>query len=411
MKAVILAAGEGKRMHPLTFTRPKAMVYTGGKPLVWHVLHEVKKAGINEAIVIVKYRKEKILEYFRTNDIGMKLEFIEQDEKYGTGAALLSAEGKINNTFLVISSDIITDASVIKELIAFHQDRYQQEKGITVAAKTVENPKSYGVLQVNNEKVTCVKEKPESPDRSDSNLINTSIYVMDETIFPKLEAITPSVRREYELTDVLVGAKCIEIHGFWTDIAYPWQLFDVQDYLLQRMEANAVCGGKVENSTIKGKLIMEKDAEIFDSYIGEGIHYIGEGTKIGPHSCLYGNNSLGKYCEIGESTTVKNSILFDNVKAKHLTYIGDSIIGENVNFGAGTQIANYRFDEKVVSVLTESGLVNTERKKFGAVVGDNVKFGVLSCVMPGKTIENECWVNSGVVVNKNFKNFLSKGSE
>lgn len=392
MKAIILAAGEGKRMHPLTYTRPKAMVCTAGKPLLWHVLSEVKKAGITEALIIVKYKKEKITEYFSDakNTLGMKLEFVEQGSWYGTAAALLAAKGKVNGSFLVIAGDLITEASVIRKVIAAH------EKGITLAAKKVENPKHYGVLQVAGGKVTGVQEKPEHPD---GNLINISVYVMDDAVFPKLEAITPSLRGEYELTDVLVGAKCVETEGFWMDIAYPWHLFDAQDRLLSGMEASS---GKVENSTVKGKLIMEEGAEIFDSYVDEGMHYIGAGTKVGPHSYLRGNNSIGRHCEIGESTTVKNSILFDHVKAKHLTYIGDSVIGESVNFGAGTQIANFRFDEGVVNVLTEGGWVNTGRKKMGTVVGDNTKFGVLSCVMPGKTIGNGCWISSGVNVDRNL---------
>lgn len=392
MKAVVLAAGEGKRMHPLTFTRPKAMVYCAGKPLLWHVLHEVKNTGISEAVVIVKYRKEKILEYFaaNANELGMKLEFVEQGEKYGTGAALLSAKGKVGGNFLVIAGDLITEAGLIKKVIEAH------EGGITVAAKRVENPKHYGVLEVKDGKIAAVEEKPAEPK---GNLANISIYMMDEGVFPKLEAITPSLRGEYEITDILVGAKCIEVDGFWMDVAYPWNLFDAQEHLLQKMEANT---GKVENSTVKGKLIMEEGAEIFDSYVDEGMHYVGAGTKIGPHSYLRGNNSIGKNCEIGESITIKSSILFDNVRAKHLSYIGDSIIGEGVNFGAGTQIANFRFDESMVSVLTEAGWVNTGRKKFGAVVGDGTKFGVLSCVMPGKTIGNGCWISSGVVVDRNI---------
>ncbi len=392
MKAVILAAGEGRRMHPLTFTRPKAMVYTAGKPLLWHVLNEVKKAGISEALIIVKYRKEKIEEYFSDarNSLGMKIEFLEQGEKYGTGAALLSAKGKISGNFLVIAGDLITEADVIKKVIAAHSG------GITLAAKQMENPKHYGVLEVKDGKVAALEEKPENPK---GNLANISIYCMDETVFAKLEAITPSLRGEYELTDVLVGAKCVETDCFWMDVAYPWNLFEAQDYLLKKMEANT---GKVENSTVKGKLIMEEGAEVFDSYVDEGMHYIGAGSRVGPHAYLRGNNSIGRNCEIGESTTVKNSILFDGVKAKHLSYIGDSVVGEGVNFGSGTQIANFRFDESVVNVLTESGWVNTGRKKFGAVIGDHVKFGVLSCVMPGKTIGPGSWISSGVNVDRNI---------
>lgn len=389
MKAIILAAGEGKRMHPLTYTRPKAMVYAAGKPLLWHLLNEAKKAGISEATVIVRYKKEKVIEYFSRENLGMKINFAEQGEKYGTGAALLAAREQGEGEFLVLAGDIVTEASVLKKVMDAHAG------GITAGAKKVDNPKHYGIFRVQDGKITGVEEKSENPK---GNLANISIYAMDSGMFGKLDALTPSLRGEYEITDILVGAKCAEVEGFWMDAAYPWNLFEVQDFLLSKMEAKA---GKVENSTVKGKLIMEDGAEIVDSYIDEGMHYIGAGTRIGPHSYLRGNNSIGRNCEIGESTTIKNSILSDGVKAKHLTYIGDSVIGENVNFGAGTQIANYRFDEGVINVLTETGWVNTARKKFGTAVGDDTKFGVLSSVMPGKTIANNCWIGSGVTVDAN----------
>ncbi|MEM3432471.1 MAG: glucosamine-1-phosphate N-acetyltransferase, partial [Candidatus Bilamarchaeaceae archaeon] len=104
--------------------------------------------------------------------------------------------------------------------------------------------------------------------------------------------------------------------------------------------------------------------------------------------------------------TVKESVIFDEVDAKHLAYIGDSVIGRNVNFGAGTQLANFRFDEGNVNVSTERGWVNSGRRKLGAIVGDNVKFGVLASVMPGKLIGPNCWIHSGVVVNRNVPSGL-----
>lgn len=394
MKAIILAGGEGKRMQPLTYTRPKAMLYTAGKPLLYHVLSEVKNAGITQAVIVVKYKMEKIIEYFKENNLGMSLEFVEQGEKYGTLEALISAKDKVSGDFLVIAGDLITEAKAIKKVLENHKDK------ITVGAKRVENPKSYGVFELNGGKIARVEEKPENPK---TNIVNTSIYAMNETIFDKLKEPVSGKRKEYELTDLLIGAKCVEINEFWMDVAYPWHLLDAQDYLLPKIKSNTG-KGKIENSTIKGKLIMEAGAEIFDSYVGNGIHYLEKGVKIGPHSFLRGNNSIGENSEIGESTSIKNSILFRNVTAKHLTYIGDSIIGENVNFGSGTQIANYRFDEKIVNVSTSTGLVSTGRKKFGAIVGDNSKFGALSCVMPGKTIGSNCWIAPSSLINQNIPN-------
>ncbi|MEK6979230.1 MAG: bifunctional sugar-1-phosphate nucleotidylyltransferase/acetyltransferase [Candidatus Micrarchaeota archaeon] len=407
MKAIILAAGEGVRLKPLTNTRPKVMLQVAGKPILWHLLHEVKKAGITEVVIVVRYLKEKIIEYFGKPEIqkelGMKIEFVEQSEKNGTGEAILTAEkeivGKSGGCFVALAGDIVTEASVIKAVIDAHKNESSKTKNkITLAVKKVKNPHLYGVVELNqNGTVRLFEEKTQHPK---SDLANLSVYCMDETVFSEIRTIPKSERGEYEIVNIFIGAQAVTVDGFWMDVGYPWHLFEANDYLLSRNDGDTSLG-KIENSTIRGKVILEQGAEVFDSYI-EGTSYIGAGSKIGPGAILKGNNSIGANCEIGGATTIKNSILFDNVKAKHLSYIGDSIIGSDVNFGSGTQIANFRFDSDNVNVLTERGWVNTGRKKFGTVVGDNTKFGVLACTMPGKLIGENCWISSNVVVNKNI---------
>ena len=377
-------------MRPLTYTRPKAMLQVAGKPLIWHVLANLKKARITEAVVVVKYKKEQIIDYLKEEKLGMTIEFAVQGEKHGTAAAIYDAREKAGEEFLVVAADNVCDPEIYRDVVEAY------EGGKTVALKKVDEPHRYGIGEVKNGVLVGMEEKPEHPK---GDLANISVYAFNRGIFDEIKKLAPSPRGEYEITDVLKGAQVVETEEFWMDVGYPWHLFKLNEYLLGGMEANA---GTVENSTVKGKLIMEEGAEVIDSFV-EGTSYIGAGTKIGPHALLRGFNSIGKNCEVGESTTVKNSILFDNVKAKHLTYIGDSVVGQGVNFGSGTQIANYRFDSGNVNVLTEKGWVNSGRKKLGAIIGDNVKFGVLSCTMPGKTIGYDCWVGSSVVVNRNLR--------
>jgi bifunctional UDP-N-acetylglucosamine pyrophosphorylase/glucosamine-1-phosphate N-acetyltransferase len=388
MKAVILAAGDGKRLRPLSETRPKAMLPVAGKPILHHLLEEARKAGISEAVVIVRHLKERITEYFSKNDCGVKLEFLEQGAENGTGAALLCAKGRITDTFMVLAGDIVTDSSVIKSVIAAH------DGGISVALKKVPNPHEYGVAELSNGRISLFEEKPKHPK---SDLANLSVYCMEPAVFRELESLGKSERGEHELVNLFTGARGVVVDGYWRDIAYPWNLLEANEHVLSGMEART---GMIENSTINGKVIMEDGAKIINSYV-EGCAYIGAGTTIGPNAYLRGFNSIGRNCHIGSGTTVKSSILLDRVNAKHLSYIGDSVIGENVNFGSGTQVANYRFDEKNVLVLTEKGWVDSGRNKLGAFVGDNTKFGVLSCTMPGKCIGANCQVHSGVVVNRN----------
>jgi len=388
MKAVIMAAGEGVRLRPLTSTRPKVMLPVAGKPILHHLLLEAKKAGISEAVVIVRYLKEKVIDYFKDKDLGIKLKFVEQGPENGTAAAILAAEKEIQDTFVVLAGDTITEASVIRQVIDGHKGK------VTLGVKKVANPHLYGVVELSGDTVSIFEEKPQHPK---TDLANLSVYCMDASIFSEIRSIPKSERGEYEIVNLFVGAKAVVVDGYWVDIAHPWDMLDVNEYLLTKMEANL---GEIDNSTIKGKVIMEPGAKIINSYV-EGIAYIGTNTIIGPNAYLRGVNAIGANCSIGESTTVKSSILFDNVNAKHLAYIGDSVIGEGVNFGAGTQLANFRFDELNINVQTERGWANTGKKKFGAVVGDGVKFGVLSCTMPGKLIGEGSWISSGVVVNKN----------
>ncbi len=392
MKAVILAAGEGKRLRPLTHTTPKCMLPIAGKPILLHMLLTLKELGITEAIIIVKHLKEKIISYFKDKDLGIKLTFIEQGEEYGTGAALLYAKEHIQEPFLMLAGDTILDSSIVKAVIASHK------KGITLAVKKVEHPHLYGVVELDsNNRVSKLEEKPIHPK---TDLANLSVYMFDPDIFSKLEQIKSSSRGEYEITDALLGAQAVVVNGFWMDIAYPWQLFDALEFILGKMDSDTK-NGLIDNSTINGKVVLGKGAKIINSYI-DGDVYIGENTTIGPNAYIRGTSSIGSNCAIGSGSTVKASILFDHVNAKHLSYLGDSIIGNDINFGSGTQIANYRFDAGHISVMTEKGWVNTGRKKFGCVIGDNTKFGVISCVMPGKLIGNNCWVSSGVVVNENL---------
>jgi bifunctional UDP-N-acetylglucosamine pyrophosphorylase/glucosamine-1-phosphate N-acetyltransferase len=391
-KAVILAAGEGKRLRPLTYTRPKCMIYLAGKPILHHIINTAYKAGVREAYVIVKYKKESITNYFKKTETGVKLHFIEQGNRYGTGAAFLEAGDYINEPFFGIAGDVISEPSALMKLSSQH------EGGISIALKRVDDPSEYGIAIVEKGYIKQFEEKPSKPK---SNLANCSMYVFEPSIFKKMENIKKSRKGEYEVTDLLKNEsiRAVEISEYWLDMGMPWQLFNANEFILGKMKERR---GNIENSTVKGKVIMEKGSAIYDSYI-EGPLYLGANSTVGPHSYIRGTTSIGNNCSIGDSTTVKNSIIFDHVNAKHLAYVGDSIIGEGCNFGAATQIANYRFDEGSIKTTIGDVVVDTKRKKLGAIIGDNTKMGVLSSVMPGKSIGDNCWIGANVMVNENIE--------
>lgn len=394
-QAVVLAAGEGKRLRPLTYTRPKCMIPLAGRPILHHVLANLQSAGVKRAVVVVKYMEDTVRKHFSKNDLGMELEFVTQGQKYGTAAAFAQAAGKIDSTFFAAAGDVITTPAAIKQLAAAHEGR------ISAMLTEVEKSEQYGIAKVEKGYLAGFEEKPKNaPERG---LANCSLYVMEPQMFKALAAVKKSPRGEYEMTDILKSekVKAVVTSEYWLDMGLPWQLFDANRFLLEKM-GEKKDKSQIENSTIKGKVILEPGAKILDSYV-EGPLYVGSNTTIGPHAYIRGVSSIGANCSIGDSTTVKNSIIFDHVNAKHLSYIGDSIIGEGCNFGSATQIANFRFDASSIKAKVADVIIDTQRKKFGAIIGDGVKMGVLSSVMPGKMIGDHCWIGANVMVNENVE--------
>ncbi|HID72827.1 TPA: hypothetical protein EYP38_02695, partial [Candidatus Micrarchaeota archaeon] len=240
MKAVIMAAGEGVRLKPLTETRPKVLLQIAGKAIIHHLIDEAKEAGITEAVIIVRAMKDRIIEYFKENDPGIPLKFVEQGEQNGTAAAILAAENEIKDTFIVLAGDTVTESKVIKQVIDGHKGN------ITLGVTKVSAPQHYGVVELSGDTISLFEEKPKHPK---SELANMSIYVMEPTVFNEIRTIPKSERGEYEIVSLFVGAKAVVTDGYWKDIAYPWELLTVNEYILGRLDHQS---GHIESSTVNG---------------------------------------------------------------------------------------------------------------------------------------------------------------
>jgi len=404
MKAIIMAAGKGTRLQPLTHTRPKVMIPIAGKPILQHVLEACEKAGITEAGIIVKYLGKNIKEFFGKNFNNLKITYFEQGEKIGTGEALLSAEG-FSDEFILLAGDIVVDSKDLKKMIELAKDGKNIIGLKQVSESEISN---YGAVQVDEKrgKARTIVEKPKK--FSHKPLINTSVYALNGNIFEDLKKTKLSERGELELTNALNNyAKRNELdyhvlEEYWLDMGMPWHLLNANEFLLKKVKKSVHESAVIENSVVKGEVVIEKGVKIMSSHI-EGPAIIEENAELGPHSYVRPYTVIGRECSIGDSTTVKNSILMRGINAKHLAYIGDSIIGDECNFGAATQIANFRFDEGYIKAEVQGKVHVTLRKKFGCVIGDNTKTGVLSCIMPGKMIGDNCWIGAGTVVDFNVE--------
>lgn len=381
MECVVLAAGEGKRMRPLTATRPKVMIPLANRPMTNHLVCAARDAGISEFILVVGYQEQAVRDYFGDgSDLGVSIRYVTQRRQKGTADALRIVEDQVSGPFLLLNGDMILRSSDIAAIIGtdapcmgiYHSD----------------HPEDFGVVTVEGDRVTGLEEKSGTPR---GNLINAGVYLFSPAIFPALRSVGPSPRGELELTDALsdlIRERTLRAHtlSFWLDAGYPWDLLDANATLLGEIEP-AVRGTVEEGVSLSGRVSIGAGTVVRSGTYIEGPCIIGEECRIGPHAYIRGATSIGDRCHIGHSTEIKNSIIMHDTRIPHFNYVGDSIIGSGCNFGAGTKIANLRHDHGTVVIRG----VNTRRAKMGAVIGDDVRFGI------------NCSVNVGTVVGSRVR--------
>lgn len=398
MDAVILAAGEGTRLRPLTSTRPKPMLPVAGKPILEWGLEALEESGVRKAVLVVGYRKEKIMEYFGKRFRKLRLEYVTQQEPLGTAHAVSTAEGRVREEFLVMNGDLIVSADLIGGLIHRHQ---KKKATASICLIKVKNPKDLGVVTLKGDKVVGIEEKPEKPK---SDLANAGIYVFNKKIFEAIKKIKKSKRLEYEIPDAIKELmKEDNVCGFlgegmWIDVGRPWDLLDANETLMKKQKPKKE-GAEIEPYvTIKGPTYIGEKTLIKSGTYIEGPCYIGRGCVIGPNAYIRAYSTIMDEVKVGNAVEVKNSIIMKGTHISHLTYVGDSIIGEKCNFGAGTNVANLRVDEVEVKVEIKKQLTSSGKRKFGCLMGDNVKTGINVSIMPGRAIYPNAYVEAGSVV-------------
>lgn len=391
----MLAAGEGKRMRPLTYTKPKVMLPIANKPILeWNLINAVK-AGIKDFIFVIGYRGEAVRNYFGNGEKWkVSIEYVNQGQPLGTAHAIGITKNFVDD-FIVMCGDTIFGSNDIKKIM---------EKEQSIGLVKVRDAKEYGVVELKGRKIIKIHEKMKEPI---GNIINAGIYHFNEKIFDFIEQTKKSIRGEYEITDSInLMAKDEEIKGiyldYWRDIVYPWDLLDANVEILDSMKGK-IDGIVEKNVTIKGKVVIGKGSIIMDGSYIEGPVVIGSNCKIGPNCYIRPYTSIGNGCHIGNACEVKNSIIMDNSNVPHQNYVGDSVIGSNCNLGAGTKIANLRLDKKNIFVYSNGKKIDTKRRKLGAIVGDNVQTGINAVINVGTFIGNNVFIGPGAIANGEIK--------
>jgi len=404
-KAVVLAAGKGVRLWPLTEKRSKHMIPIAGRPVIEHLVSAIRSSAIRSLVLVTGYEEELIRKYLGDGgNWGVKVEYVHQADISGTATALSVARDWLRDRdFLAVYGDIVVTPNAIRRVIDTYRRKGQRP---TVGVAPVSRPELYGMARTSGEWLTEIVEKPEA-SASPSNLANTGIYVLSPTIFDYLQQAPRSGRGEFEITDAIsslagsgssvawarIGA------SDWQDIGRPWDLLSANANLLARSKRSV--GGTIEKGvTITGQVTIEKGATVRTGTVIEGPAWVGSGAILGPCAHIRAGTSIGRGVAIGNFCEIKNSIIMDGTRIQHLSYVGDSIIGERCNLGAGTMVANVKSSGKTVRMRIRDSLEDSGLRKLGVFSGDDVKTGINSSIMPGIRIASGAMVPPGSVISE-----------
>lgn len=401
IKSIILAAGKGTRMKS---DMPKVLHTIFDKTLVGYVIDAVNNTGLaDENFVIVGHQAERVEEYINKNYDNAKC--VLQSPQLGTGHAVSMALPYLKDfdgEVIILCGDTpLITSETIKEFVEYHREN---KSDLTVMSAIFENPTNYGRIIRNQDGSlnSIVEEKDATPEQKAVKEINAGIYCINwAKIKPAFNELTSNnAQGEYYLTDIIkwgneknlsVNAYTLknneEIFGINSKTHLAEATKMLNNKIVQKHLDNGVQIIDPATTWISPETEIGADTVIYPSCYINGKNKIGKHCKIGPFAHLRGDVVLEDYVKIGNFVEVKKTTIKSHTNACHLTYLGDSEIGSNVNIGAGTITANYNPLTKV---------------KSKTIIKDNVKIGSNSVLVAPVTIEEGANVGAVGVITKNI---------
>ncbi|SEH46504.1 glucose-1-phosphate thymidylyltransferase [Halopenitus malekzadehii] len=372
--AVVLAAGEGRRLEPLTNRRPKPMLPVATRPILEYVIEAIREAGIDRIVLVVGYRQERIRNHFGDgDDWDVDVEYVEQANQLGTGHALLQAEPAVGDRFVVLNGDRIVDADLVRRV----REATLAGDAPVMAVTDVDHPREYGVVTLDGEdRVTGIAEKPEAP--VSTSRINAGVYGFTAAVFDAIRETSPT--GELALTDTLDRIAdenpitAIGYRGQWLDVSYLWDLLRVNASLVGADE-EADAGSDADSAP-----------EIADDVV------VGDDVRLGANAVVGGGSALGENATVGPNAVVEGSVVFPDAVIEAGAVVRDAVVAGNARVGANATIAGGR------STVVVDDEVHPD-VRLGGVVGDNATVGGGATLVPGTVLGDVSRVDPGAVVS------------
>lgn len=373
--ALILAAGEGKRLRPLTRHRPKPMLPAGTDPILGHVFDELIAAGIDEFTVVVGYGRTAVQSHFGPSYRERPIEYVVQETQLGSGHALNVAAETIDEATVVVNGDQLVDRSIIAETLATHG-----ETAATLGVIPSADVSDYGGVVANSE--GTVEKVVEKPTDGQDYRLNAGVYVLEPEAVEIMTAVEPR-SGELSIVDCLSALlnsdesiAVAETDGMWIDATYPWDLLEVAETLLEaeRLETRISPSAQVHDAaTLIEPVVLAPDC------------VIGPGAVVGPNVCLRENVTVGANATIGRSVIDSDSNIGPN------TTVIDCVAGRGVQIGPGSTIVGGPGDVHVGTTIHQD-------ERLGALIADRTRDLGGVTYAPGTIVGAEVVIHSGATV-------------
>ena len=367
------------------------MLPVADRPLAAHTVDAAVDAGADEIVLVIGYEGETVRDYFGAEYRDVPVSYAVQTERAGTAHAVDAASEHIDGPFAVLNGDNLYDPAAVERLF---------DRCPAVCAVEVDEPRNYGVLGTEDGVVDEIIEKPSNPA---TNLANAGAYAFPERAREWLE-VPESERGEREITDVLAAVldqfavTPIALER-WLDVGRPWELLAANEWKLADLDRR-IDGRVSDDAHLEGDVVVEAGATVKPGTVIEGPALIRSGATVGPNAYVRGATLIGEDATVGHAVEVENSVLSRGATVSRLSYVGDSVLGRAVDFGAGTTVANRRHDEADVAVTVKGERVSTDRRQFGVVAGDGVETGIDTSLTPGLKLAPGATTRPGEVVER-----------
>ncbi|WP_160134043.1 sugar phosphate nucleotidyltransferase [Halococcus salsus] len=382
--AVVLAAGEGNRLRPLTHNRPKPMLPAANRPVLEYVFDALIDAGVEEIAVVIGYKRDRVQEHFGPTYRDVPIEYVAQEKQLGSGHALRCAESAVDEPFLLVNGDRVIESGLVQDVVAEFET--YPDAAATLGVLEHRDARRYGAVALSEGRIEKLVEKPDSDDY---RLINAGVYAFRTSIF---DAIGETERRdgELQLTDTLArliddgeDVRGVRVDGLSPHATYPWDLLTVTREILAR--------GRVDEPVREQGVWVDETALVHDDATLQAPVVVGSDCEVGPGAVVGPNVALGRNVTVEANATVERTVLDSDTRIGPGSTVLDCVVGEDVTLGAGSIVPGGPADVRV-------GRRVFEDRQLGAVVADRVTAGGMVGFEPGTLVGPGAHLHTGVRV-------------